>query len=171
MPSCFRKLKNIGTFLKRIFTAWCIYSHQNMHRQTSFQNSVMTRNPELTEETTHEMTKYVEDVSTLTGDQKGFVESMSATQYWNIFGRCRYPLLYGYAKSLNVLACSSASAERAWSIFGFVHRPLRNRLSNEKVEKLVFLYINSAMLDENDKSEYILEEGHIFSEEHFFEWI
>lgn len=62
----------------------------------------MTRNPELTEETAHEITKYVEDVSTLTGDQKGFVESMSATQYWNIFGRCRYPLLYGFAKSLNV---------------------------------------------------------------------
>ncbi|EGZ07521.1 hypothetical protein PHYSODRAFT_528166 [Phytophthora sojae] len=56
----------------------------------------------------------------------------------------------GY-KALNLLASyvfsiptSSASSERAWSIFDYIHTKKRNRLSTTKVEMLAFVYINSA---------------------------
>lgn len=37
---------------------------------------------------------------------------------------------------------SSASAERNWSSFGFIHNKLRARLNNNRVKKLVALYQN-----------------------------
>jgi len=70
---------------------------------------------------------------------------MKASEYWNVFGKNKYPLLYACAKPIIGMTGSSALSERVWSIFGFIHKPLRNRLSNEKVEKLVFLYVISGL--------------------------
>lgn len=72
--------------------------------------------------------------------------------------RAKEPLLYHYAKGINSMVCSSASSERIWSIFSFIHTKLRNRLSSEKVDKLAFLYVNSAFLDEKDREDYVLNE-------------
>ena len=36
--------------------------------------------------------------------------------------------------------------ERLWSIFGFIHCKRRNRLSNDRVEMLVFIYWNLRIL-------------------------
>jgi hypothetical protein len=57
----------------------------------------------------------------------------------------------------------SAAAELTWSTFRIVNSRLRNRLTNERVEKLVFIYINSVLLDENDKNDFILEDGAVLS--------
>ncbi|KAG6943474.1 hypothetical protein JG687_00018438, partial [Phytophthora cactorum] len=43
---------------------------------------------------------------------------------------------------------SSASSERSWSIHGFIHTKLRNRLTPERVNKLVFVYTNIARKSE-----------------------
>lgn len=126
-----------------------------------------TRDPATASETMRQMTAYVNDVSSMVGDEKQMIYSMSATEYWNIFGKQKYPQLYMCAKEMNGMVCSSASAERVWSIFAFVHKPLRNRLANEKVEKLVFLYVNSGILDEKDKNNYISVEGFGLSENDF----
>ena len=40
----------------------------------------------------------------------------------------------------------ASSAERNWSIFGFIHSKARNRLSAGKAEKLVYIYNNMHML-------------------------
>ena len=56
------------------------------------------------------------------------------------------------------MVCSSAASERIWSIYKFIHSRLPNRLSNEKVEKLVGLYVNCAILDKNDFNDYIIEQ-------------
>ena len=40
-------------------------------------------------------------------------------------------------EQLSSLPASSASVERVFSTFGYVHTKLRNRLGNEKTEKLV----------------------------------
>lgn len=113
-------------------------------------------NPGQEQETMLEMVQYIREVSALTGDQKALVESMSASDYWEIFGNSKFPLLYKCAKTINGMICTSAAAERAWSIYGFIHTKLRNRLANEKVEKIAFLYINSGFLDGKDKNDYIL---------------
>jgi hAT family C-terminal dimerisation region len=41
------------------------------------------------------------------------------------------------------MATSSASSERNFSTFGFVHSKLRNSLGPEKVKKLVYIKTNS----------------------------
>lgn len=106
-----------------------------------------------------ETVRFVYEMKTLVGDQRELVHNMEAHQYWEIFGKTRYPLLFNCAKKINAMVCSSAASERAWSVFGFIHSQLRNRLSNEKVEKIAFLYINSGFMDEKDKTDYILEDG------------
>lgn len=118
-----------------------------------------TSNAEDAEETLKQMVSYVHEMSNLVGVQKEMIYNMSAAEYWSIFGKFKYPLLYKCANPINHMICSSASAERAWSIFGFIHSALRNRLVNEKVDKLAFIYINSGFMDEIDKTDYILEDG------------
>lgn len=54
-----------------------------------------------------------------------------------------------FMSKISSLPASSASVERLFSTFGRVHTKLRNRLGNEKVEKLVFC--NQALRDQNSK--------------------
>ena len=56
-----------------------------------------------------------------------------------------YPKLRHIAMSLYTVPTSSAASERIWSIFDFIHCKRRNRLCNERVDKLVFLYANHAL--------------------------
>ena len=48
-------------------------------------------------------------------------------------------------KILSIPATSAAS-ERNWSAFSFIHIKLCNRLHNERVEKIVFIYWNLKIL-------------------------
>ena len=50
---------------------------------------------------------------------------------------------------------SSASSERVWSFFNFVHSLKRNQLRNSKVIKLVYIYFNAALLDTQDNFGYL----------------
>jgi hypothetical protein len=58
---------------------------------------------------------------------------------------------------------SSAPSERVWSTYRFIHSRLRNRLSNEKVEKLAFVYVNCSILDKMDQTNYFADDGAILS--------
>ena len=40
------------------------------------------------------------------------------------------------------IPCSQAASERIWSIYDFLHSKRRNRLSANKTTKLVCLYVN-----------------------------
>jgi hAT family C-terminal dimerisation region len=111
-----------------------------------------------------DMIAYVTKMSTLPTHLAEIVFQMSAKSYWNTIGRRDFPRLFEIAKPIVEMICSSATAERTWSTFKFVHSRLRNRLSNEKVQKLVFLYTNSVILDEKDKMDYILEDGAVINE-------
>lgn len=135
---------------------------------SSVRGFVLRRNPDDTQKadsTLQQMVRYVHEVETLRGDERLMVEGMKASEYWEIFGKQKFPLLYEVAKPINAMVCSSAASERTWNIFGFIHTPLRNRLVNDKVEKVVFLYVNSAILDEKDKTDYILEDMKIAGED------
>lgn len=120
---------------------------------------VLHRNPDLADDAAREIVKFVAKMSSLTGTQKETIWKMSSRDYWHIFGQREFPALYIVASAVNEIQPTSAASERIWSIYKFIHSRLRNRLTNEKVEKLVFLYINCAILDDNDKNDYILDEG------------
>jgi hAT family C-terminal dimerisation region len=110
-----------------------------------------------------ELIAFVTKMSTLPTNRAEIVFRMSAKDYWNTVGRRDFPWLYEIAKPISEMICSSATAERTWSTFKFIHSRLRNRLTNERVSKLVFLYANSVNLDENDKNDYILEDGAVLT--------
>lgn len=115
------------------------------------------RFPETAAAASSQLVRFIRDVSALPIQQKELVHQMNSIDYWEAIGKEKFPELYACAKTLCIMPCSSAAAERVWSIFGFVHKPLRNRLANDKVEKLVFLYVNAGLLDEKDKCDYIFE--------------
>ena len=52
---------------------------------------------------------------------------------------------------------SSASSERVWSVYSFIHSKKRNRLGNKKIEMLAYIYINAALLDSKDFTDYTEE--------------
>jgi hypothetical protein len=116
---------------------------------------VAIRSPEHAEQAKNEMINFGSKMSDLIGSRKETVFSMNAKKYWNVFGKREFPSLYICAKSVNEMICSSAASERVWSIYRFIHSRLRNRLSNEKVEKLVYIYINCAILDKADDFDYV----------------
>ncbi|OWY97306.1 hypothetical protein PHMEG_00032201, partial [Phytophthora megakarya] len=67
--------------------------------------------------------------------------------WWSLPSKS-YVLVRQFAKILLSIPTSSASSERGWSIHGFIHTKLRNRLSPDKVNKLVFVYTNIARKSE-----------------------
>ena len=83
------------------------------------------------------------------GKRKNFTFNMYAKHYWNITGRRKYPAIYQTIQLMLEMICSLATSERVWSNFLFIYSRLRNRLTNERVKKPVFIYTNSVLLDTN----------------------
>lgn len=81
--------------------------------------------------------------------------TLSGMQYWGQYGMTEFPLLVSIAVRVFTVPTSSAAAERVWSIFSYLHTKRRNRMSMQKLEKLVFGYINHSLLDEVDKYDYL----------------
>lgn len=110
-----------------------------------------------------EMIAFVTAMSTLSQQRKEIIFKLTVREYWHMYGRGKFPNLFKIAQPIIEMICSSATSERTWSTFKFINSRLRNRLSNEKVKKLVFLYTNSALLDEKDKNDYIMEDGAVLN--------
>lgn len=121
-------------------------------------------NPEIAGKAQEQIISFIDEMSRLPQKHKDLLFKMTARNYWSIIGKEKYPELYQIAKPICDMICSSATAERVWSTFRFIHSRLRNRLTNDHVRKLVFIYTNSVLLDTVDKNDYILEEGAILSE-------
>lgn len=117
--------------------------------------NLIKADPEKAEQMGAEMIAFVTKMSTLPPKQEEIIFKMGAKSYWNIIGRREFPTLFELAKPIAEMICSSATAERVWSTFNFIHSKLRNRLTNERVNKLVFLYANCFLLDETDQEDYI----------------
>lgn len=119
--------------------------------------------PQDSGDASNEMISFVTKMSTLPSNQKEIVFQMSAKNYWNSIGRKKFPSLFKIAEPILEMISSSAAAERTWSAFRFIHSRLRNLLTNERVDKLIFIYINCVMLDDKDKTDYIMEEGAVLN--------
>ena len=71
---------------------------------------------------------------------------MDATTWWNGLHKEQFPDLTALARHALSVAPTTGAAERNWSTFGFIHCKRRNRLLNERVEMLVFIYWNLRIL-------------------------
>ena len=70
---------------------------------------------------------------------------MSPLMWWQTFCYDNATLRECALRVCSVVSVAS-SAERNWSIFGFIHSKARNRLYAGKAEKLVYIYNNMRML-------------------------
>ena len=70
---------------------------------------------------------------------------MSPLMWWQTFCYDNAILRECALRVCSVVSVAS-SAERNWSIFGFIHSKPRNRLYAGKAEKLVYIYNNMRML-------------------------
>ena len=68
--------------------------------------------------------------------------------WWNANFKEDYPELTKLASRVLSMPASSASSERNWSAFKFIHSPSRNRLTNPRVQKLVSVYWNLRLLED-----------------------
>lgn len=121
------------------------------------------RNPEIADKVDTEMHAFVTKMSTLPRQLEETIFKMTSRSYWTTIGRREFPSLYIVAKPITEMICSSAAAERSWSTHRFIHSRLRNRLGNDKVRKLVFIYTNCVMLDKMDKNDYMFEGGAVMT--------
>ena len=71
--------------------------------------------------------------------------TMSPLMWWQAFCYDNATLRECALRVCSVVSVAS-SAERNWSIFGFIHSKARNRLYAGKAEKLVYIYNNMRML-------------------------
>ncbi len=60
--------------------------------------------------------------------------------------KSRYPLLSSVAIKVLLISATSAASERNWSIYNFIHSKLRNRMTIDRAEKLVYIYWNIRIL-------------------------
>lgn len=72
---------------------------------------------------------------------------VDAITWWKCFGSKTKHLQEVALAVLNI-PTSSAASERCWSAMGNVHTTTRNRLTDERVDKLVYCYFNERMLSE-----------------------
>lgn len=72
------------------------------------------------------------------------LQNVTAIEWWqsqkNVFDEDTQDKIYPILRQLFGAIASSASVERVFSTFGFVHSKIRNRLGTEKAGKLVFLF-------------------------------
>lgn len=64
----------------------------------------------------------------------------NSLDWWTLSNR--FPTLKSLALRILSISTSSACSERCWSVHAFIHTKRRNRLTPERVEKLVFIYSN-----------------------------
>ena len=123
------------------------------------QNFVSKRFPEQSVKAGEEMVQFVSKMSSLVGLRKENTFKMDARSYWNVLGRHEFPCLYLCAQSVNEMITTSAASERVSSVYRLIRSRSKTYMSKEKEEKLVFVYVNCAILDKNDQTDYIQDFG------------
>ncbi|KAI2489092.1 hypothetical protein MHU86_25506 [Fragilaria crotonensis] len=76
------------------------------------------------------------------------------------------PSLQQLAKQVFSMVASSAASERNFSAFAHVHTKLRNRLSDDVVEKLVYIRTNNAQFTKQDSKQAGVEHPSVDEEEY-----
>ena len=79
--------------------------------------------------------------------------------WWQSLFSSSYPELTALAKWALCIAPTTGAAERNWSAFGHIYSKKRNRLLNERVNKLVYIYWNLQIKERiGDQKNYWFDE-------------
>ncbi|XP_073148976.1 uncharacterized protein [Henckelia pumila] len=70
--------------------------------------------------------------------------SKSPADWWSSYGAST-PELKAFAMKILYLTCSSSGCERNWSVFEHIHSKKRNRLSQQRLNDLVYIKYNRAL--------------------------
>ncbi|ETO82051.1 hypothetical protein F444_03721 [Phytophthora nicotianae P1976] len=103
-----------------------------------------------------QLQNFVITKSEWTGRTRVDYHCYSPINWWAIETSRTYHLVQEFAKLSLYVPTSSASCERSWSIFAFIHTKLRNRLTSDRVNKRVFVYTNLARKSEANNVLYQL---------------
>ena len=95
--------------------------------------------------------QFVYDMKNPSHKAEEYIRNNSAITFWLQVGSNKYPVLGKVAQIVLKIPTSQAASERAWSIYDFILTKRRNRLSPEKVTKLVQLYMNAGILEHKNK--------------------
>ncbi|KAH1250729.1 hypothetical protein GmHk_05G013814 [Glycine max] len=71
---------------------------------------------------------------------------ISLAEWWKLYGG-KTPHLQTIAIKVLSLTCSSSGCERNWSTFEHIHSKKRSRLEHQKLQDLVYVRYNQALLD------------------------
>ena len=76
------------------------------------------------------------------------------------------PELTKFAVRVLSIPTSSAAAERNWSTFSYIHDKKRNKLSNDRVFKLVYIYFNNKLKNQKklDKTTDVCEDINVIDD-------
>ncbi|CAM8978732.1 unnamed protein product [Rhodiola kirilowii] len=98
------------------------------------------------DEVLEEMSKYIgsEGLFSRACAKRG-IDSKSPAEWWKAYGS-ETPKLQKFAISILSLTCTSSRCERNWSVFQQLHTKRRNRLSQERLNDLVFVKYNMALI-------------------------
>ncbi|OWZ02216.1 hypothetical protein PHMEG_00026261 [Phytophthora megakarya] len=88
-----------------------------------------------------ELLRFIKKKKTWTDVQREDASQDPPLDWWTL--DIEFPLLHNFAEKILSIPTSSAASERLWSVHGFTHSKLRNRLKVATVEKLSFIYTNS----------------------------
>jgi hypothetical protein len=100
-----------------------------------------------------EIEKFTEMVFNPSNKIKNDIENKSVTFFWNVVGSEYFPILKKVADIVFNIPTSQAESERVLGIFDFIHTKRRNRLPKAKVHKLVSLYADASI--NNDEANLI----------------
>lgn len=104
-----------------------------------------------------ELPKYFQMMRDVNEDQSVRLAKLSSREFWDLIGKTKFPSLFIMSHKLFGLA-SSAPSKRTWSILKFLHNRLRNRLRDDKIDKMLFIRINEALHDPNIDIDIFLED-------------
>ena len=97
-------------------------------------------NPESCGQLTKELFQYHSKSGPFESEYLWSDEAVGDPSIWWSVLQTETPILGAIASKLMSIPASSAAAERNWSHFGFIHNLKRNRLTNERIFKLVSVY-------------------------------
>ena len=86
----------------------------------------------------HQVNGFLVQFGFMQNERKNELLHFSAGDYRTVYGKLKFPFFGNIALRNFIMPVSSASLKRIWNIFAFLQNKSRNRLRNEKVNKLVF---------------------------------
>jgi hypothetical protein len=110
-----------------------------------------------------ELTAYTMEVNYMSKLQDSMLQcvregTISVRDFINGMHTATYPNLKPFMLRVFAMSCTAVACERNWSAYNFIHSKSRNRLTNSRAQKLVYLYVNLRELSKSENKVCVLAE-------------